>query len=241
MKKYLFFALAGALALATGCKKDETITDDTLVQEIAYSTQKIAIPTSELPASTLKYIDENHFETYIETAYLVPERGYEAILGNEELVFCDRNGRVLHPKRPHFRRGPCGHGEAVDIDSLPANIVEYIETNYPNAEIIRAKQLENGRYIIKINEPHYILIFEEDGTFVEAVHMFHHCHSMGQLISIDNLPEVITTYVEENYPGSEILVAFQKVNGMYILGVSTAEGRKIMVFDANGNLLFVRP
>jgi hypothetical protein len=36
-------------------------------------------------------------------------------------------------------------------------------------------------------------------------------------------------------------VAFHKNNGMYVIGVFTTEGRKIMVFDADGNLIFVRP
>ncbi len=241
MKRILFFALTGILAFAIGCKKDSTVTDDSLAQEIEFSTQKVVIPTSELPATMLEYIDENHFETYIENAYMVPDKGYEAIMGDESLVYADRNGRVLHPQRDRFRRGPCGHGEAIGVDELPANIIEYVETNYPDAEILRAKHMDNGRYIIKISEPHYILIFSDDGAFIEATVLFYHCHPLGVPMDIANLPETITNYIEENYPGSEILVAFHKNNGVYVLGVFTPDGRKIMAFDADGNLLFVRP
>ncbi len=241
MKRMLFFALSGWLIASLGCKKDSISADDTLVQEIAFSTQKVEIPPAELPATMLEYIDENHFETYIETAYMVPDRGYEAILGDESLVYCDRHGRVLRPHRDRFRRGPCGHGEAIGVDELPANIVTYVEENYPDATILRAKQMDNGNYILKISEPRYILIFSADGSFIEATVLFYHCRPLGVPMDIANLPEAITEYVSENYPGSEILVAFHKHNGLFVLGVLTTEGRKIMVFDADGNLLFVRP
>ena len=241
MKRILFFALSAVLALAVGCKKDSTVTDDSLVQEIAFSPDKVVIEPNELPTTLLQYIDENHFETYVEEAYMVPGKGYEAIMGDESLVYGDRDGRVLHPKRDRFRRGPCGHGEAVGVDDLPANIIDYVATNYPDAEILRAKHMESGRYIIKISEPHYILIFSEDGAFLEATVLFYHCHPLGVPMDIANLPETITSFIEENYPGSEILVAFHKNNGVYVLGVFTAEGRKVMAFDADGNLLFVRP
>lgn len=241
MKRIFFFAIAGFLALAIGCKKDNTSTDDSLVQEIAFSTDKIVVPTSDLPTSMMQYIDENHFESYIESAYVVTDRGYEVVLGDESLVYCDRDGRVLHPQRDRFRRGPCGHGEAIGVDALPANIIEYVETNYPGAEILRAKHMDSGRYIIKISDPHYILIFSEDGAFIEATVLFYHCHPLGVPMDIANLPESITNFIENNYPGSEILVAFHKNNGMFVVGVYTADGRKIMVFDADGNLLFVRP
>lgn len=241
MKRILLLTISCSLLAIAGCKKDEVSADDALVQEIAFAPQKIVIEPTNLPTTMLEYIDENHFETYIETAYMVPDLGYEAILGDESLVYCDRHGRVLHPMRDHFRRGPCGFGKAIGVDQLPANVLSFVDENYPGATILRAKQMNNGNYIIKIDEPRLILLFSADGTFIEATVLFYHCRPLGVPMDVTNLPEAITQYIEENYPSSEILVAFHKTNGMYVLGVMTTDGRKIMAFDADGNLLFVRP
>jgi len=245
MKKLMFLGLTAILAFLASCNKDsQQLTDDLLTQQIAFAGSKTAVSPSGLPASIATYVDENYFETYIETANFVTDKGYEVIMGTEEVFYCDRTGRILRPRRGPFTHGPCGHGEAIDLDAVPAFIVEYVAQNYPAAEIMRAKLVQTddgGRYFIKINDPNYILIFSEDGTFLEETVMFFHCRPLGTPIDIGSLPEAITNYIAEHFPNAEIKVAFHKANGVFIVGVITPDGRRIIGFNADGAFLWVRP
>ncbi len=250
MKKFAFLYLAAIFALLASCNKDSRqLTDDLLAQQIAFADNKTAVTPSDLPASVATYVDENYFETYIESANFVTDKGYEVIMGTEEVFYCDRTGRILHPRRGPFRHGPCGFGEAIGLDAVPLFIVEYVAENYPGTEIVRAKLVQTdsgGRYFIKINNPGtdhppLILIFSEDGAFIEATVMFFHCHALGVPMDIGNLPEVITNYISEHFPNAEIKVAFHKTNGMFIVGIITGDGRHIIGFSADGAFLWIRP
>ena len=58
-------------------------------------------------------------------------------------------------------------------------------------------------------------------------------------INIDNLPDVILDYISENYPNAEVKIAW-RVRGKIVVGIITPDGRKIVVFDLDGNFLFDR-
>ena len=84
-----------------------------------------------------------------------------------------------------------------------------------------------------------LLIFNDDLAFVAETRAFHFCELVGHPIAIANLPDSVTTYIGTNYPDGEIVKAFS-VRGRIVVGVLTPDGRKILVFDADGNFLFVR-
>ncbi|MBI5917397.1 MAG: PepSY-like domain-containing protein [Bacteroidetes bacterium] len=242
MKKLLLLSAVGFFAVLNSCQKDSQVSDDELVQQIASASDKTVVATASLPATTATYIDENYFESYVEEAYLVTDKGYELVMGDANRIYCDPRGRILRPNRRRAADdGPCGRGEAVRPAQLPAAITNYVAENYPGAVIQRAKQLTSGTYFIKINDPGYILIFNENGRFIEATVLFYQCRPLGTPIDVATLPETITTYIADNFAGAEIKVAFQKNNGMIVVGIFTPEGRKILGFDADGNFLFVRP
>lgn len=242
MKKLKFLTFLLAILAINACQKDsQELTDDQLIQQIEADASKLLIEPSGLPAEMSAFLEENYFETYIESAYKSPERGYEVRLGDENRVYCDMRGRVLRHRRGAVSTSPCGRGEAVRPSQLPAAITDYIAENYPGAQAQRAKQLESGVYFVKIDNPGYILIFRGNGAFIEATVLFYHCRPLGLPIDVASLPASISDYISANFSGAEIMVAFQKNNGMTIIGLSTIEGRKIVGFDANGNFLFVRP
>jgi hypothetical protein len=243
MKNVWFILMFVSVAIFQSCQKEsQQATDDLLSQQIAFSETKTAVAPAELPVEARNYVDENYFETYIESAFLVKDRGFEIILGTEDVLYCDMRGRVLRPDHPPFAHGPCGRGLPVGVDQLPAGITGYVADNYPDAQILRAKKMMSGMYFVKITNPELILIFKADGTFLEATVLFFHCRPLGLPIDIGTLPDAITDYIEANYAGAEIKVAFHKNNGMYVVGIFTADGqRKILGFDADGNLVFVRP
>lgn len=242
MKKSILFTLFVVILALNACQKDaQQLTDDQLVQQITTATDRLEITPADLPGEMTAYLEENHFETYIENAYRAPENGYEVVLGNENRVYCDLRGRVLRYRRGLVTASPCGQGDVVRPVQLPAAIMDYIAENYPGAQAQRAKQLESGTYFVKIDNPGYILIFDGEGEFIEATVLFYHCRPLGLPMDIASLPENITNYISANFSGAEIKAAFHKNNGITIVGLFTAEGRKIVGFDADGNLLFVRP
>ena len=140
-----------------------------------------------------------------------------------------------------FGKGPCGRSQAVLPNDLPVEITDYITANYPDNNILRAKhKLNNGNYFVAIDQP-LILIFDNDGEFKEATLFFFHCRALGESVDISTLPNTILDFVNNNYNNPDILVAFHKTNGNYILGLLANGGRKIVGFDEDGNLLFERP
>ena len=250
MKNFLFviIALLG-ISLMTSCTKDDdtTATDDILLQEIATSTEKINISPTELPASAFETVEVEHFDTYIETVASVEAKGYEIILGNSDALYCDREGRMLEPRghwrgRPH-RPGPCGVGRPIPVDSLPAAIIEYVDTNFDNATILRAK-VKGDRYIVLVTGPNgnrkAIIVFALNGDVVESTHVFRHCRDWGTPIDVTDLRPMIVEYIESNYPGAEIKKAVKLRNGNVVVGIFVNGARKIVVFDSEGNFLFDR-
>jgi len=241
--KNLVFVLATVLSMSlwSSCNNDtnELSSSEVLIEEIAASRVKQSIAPEELPITTQDFIEDEHFETYVETASYVEGQGYEITLATEDVEYFSTDGNVLrtdaHPRRCH-RPGPCGGGERIQVEALPAEITAYITENYPDQEIRKAK-IKGDYFLVGITGP-TVLVFEEDGTFVESAPLFRFCRA--DRINIDNLPEIITTYISENYPDAEIKAAF-RVRGKIVIGILTPEGRKALVFTLNGVFLFERP
>ncbi len=241
MKKIIFvFVSVLTISLLTSCNKEETVTEDSLIEEIASSTSKINIEPEDLPVQAQQTIEDEYFETYVETVSKVENKGFEITMGNEDVMYCNTRGDELRGSgRSHgpHRPGPCGGGQPVDVDDLPDAIVDYVTENYPNADIQRAK-LKGNKYLVKITG-FMILVFQEDGTFLLEAPIFRFCNHFVHRINIDNLPDVIVDYITENYPDGEIKIAW-RVRGKIVVGILTPDGRKIVVFDLDGNFLFDR-
>ncbi|KAA3623501.1 MAG: hypothetical protein DWQ02_24385, partial [Bacteroidetes bacterium] len=105
MKRLFFFLITSvALSMAfVSCQKDlEELTDDELIQEIALAENAQSIDPADLPLTIKEYVDDYFFDTYVEEAYEVSERGFECIFGNGDVAYFNRNGRPL------MFRGPFG-------------------------------------------------------------------------------------------------------------------------------------
>ncbi len=241
MKNIVFvFVTVLTISLLTSCNKEEIVTEESLIEEIATSSNKVNIEPEDLPALAQQLIEDEYFETYVETVSRVDNKGYEITMGNEDVMYCDTRGDELRGRdRAHgpHRPGPCGRGEPVNPEDLPDAIVDYITDNYPGADILRAK-LKGNKYLVKVTG-HMILVFEEDGTFLLEAPIFRFCNHYVDRINIDNLPDVILDYISENYPNSEVKIAW-RVRGKIVVGIITPDGRKIVVFDLDGNFLFDR-
>ncbi len=239
MKNFMFFVPVLMILLFTQCQNDDNVLpDEMLIAEIENAQNKVNIQPDALPGVAQEQIGEEHFDSYIETAAHIPGKGYEVVLGNEDQLYFRENGVQLRggPNGPH-RPGPCGRGILVPVEDLPDAITTYVSENYPDAEILRAKKFPRG-YVVLITGRR-LVIFDNDLAFVAETRAFHFCDLVGHPIDIANLPDAVTAYITTNYPDGEIVKAFI-VHGRIVIGVLTPDGRKVLVFDADGNFLFER-
>jgi hypothetical protein len=239
MKKLMYvFAPVLMMVLFVQCKKDDIAIGDQLIADIQTATDKVNIEPEDLPTAAQLVIEEQYFDTYVETVAYAPGKGYEVLLGSEDALYFREDGYELRGtlRGPH-RPGPCGRGIPVSVEDLPDAIVAYVTNNYPDKEILRAKQFPKG-YVLLIGGGG-LLIFNNAYDFVIATRVFHFCDQVGHPIDIANLSDAITDYITDNYPGAEIAKAYV-VRGRIVVGLSTPDGRKIVVFDMDGNFLFER-
>lgn len=138
-------------------------------------------------------------------------------------------------------RGGHHHGDAINVDSLPAGILDYINANYPDSlDIHRAFLTDEGNYIVILSN-HVAVVFDANGNFVEEItlpsgggHGGPGGHN-GTHIPVDSLSATITDYITANYPDSlEIHKAVLLPDGNTLVILSNHIG---VVFDANGNFV----
>ncbi|MBK6929397.1 MAG: PepSY-like domain-containing protein [Saprospirales bacterium] len=245
MKKFAFYLIGGALAVwLAACTKEavtdfQQLDDEALATAIAGDRGKQEIDPSTLPAEILTYAEENHFDTYIDAVYFAEGKGYDLVFATEEHAFFNLARRAL---RHHHndRMGPCGRllgGEAIPLDALRPAIVQYVETNYPDAEILRAKK--KGDRIIVMLSGHVLLVFTENGVFeIDAQHWID-CRPCAPASQVD-IPADVLALIETTVPGAEIKRVCRRGDRI-VVGVIAADGRHILVFDNNWNFLFTTP
>lgn len=249
MKKLSWMILGAAALLLSACNKSEDTLQgyDLLILEIATSAEREMVEPSELPQTIQAYVEDVYFDSYIETAFRVPERGYELNMGCGDNLFFDRNGNPVRfsgpddgrfgPDGPHGPCHPSEFGVPVLVDNLPAPIQEYITENYPGQEAARAKR-RDGNVIILLRGP-VLLLFDSNGNFVEELTPLHHCFRPCREVTDENMPDAIAAYIEANYPDAEFRKACAR-NGRVAVFLVGEDGRIILIFDHEGNLLFVR-
>lgn len=252
MKK-LFWVLAIALplgALMIACEKESLLSDEALIEEIAFSSSRVSVAPEALPAEVTAQLTESSFDTYVETAFFLEERGYEVNLGNGENLFFNIEGRCLEfrttvrphgPFGPNGPHGPChrpGFGRPVRIDSLLPAIVDYVAANYPDGEILRA-MTRGGNFYVLISG-RIVLSFDSEGNFIEEHSPFAHCERpCREVVTADELPDAIATYISTNFPDATFRRGCAR-DGRIMVLLTTADGRVLLVFDEAGNLLFQR-
>lgn len=245
MKKITLYLLLGVFAVwMASCAKDavtdfQQLDDEALATAIADDRNKQEIDPSTLPAEILTYLEENYFETYIETAYYAEGKGYEVVLATEDRTFFNLNRRVLL-HRLNDRLGPCGRllgGMAIPVGDLRPEIVNYIETQYPDAQILRAKKA--GNRVIVLISGHIILVFTTDGVHeVTAQHWFD-CRICVPT-DLANVPADVQDLIETRLPGAEIKRICRRGDRI-VVGLIDGDGRHILVFDKDWNFLFAIP
>lgn len=257
MKKVLMWAILPLLGIGIfACDKseDSALSDEARIEEIALSAEREEIAIAQLPEEARTFVEENLFETFVEAAYRVRGLGYELRMGNGLVVYCNEEGRVLQYMRAVLANGPFGgenpHGPCFDRVrrfgrpirplALPEAIRTYIATNYPDANIRRAKLNLNSYYVLISNPRPVVLEFSIGGNYLGEVDVLANCRLACVPEPVGNLPEAIAGYVQTNFGEVEGLRACRRPNLVLVVFLHDDE-RVILGFDANGNLLFQRP
>lgn len=104
-----------------------------------------------------------------------------------------------------FLYSPCLDDDDVPEASLPASVIAYVDTNYPNASIEDADRYTDaagntafGIYLSNDIE----LLLQADGTLVASG-----TDTEDVYLSLNNLPDSIAQYLSQNYPALTMLTA----------------------------------
>ena len=245
MKKLAIYLLGGALTIwLAACTKDastdfQQLDDEALATAIADDRSRQEVDPSTLPAEVLSYLAETYFETYVETAYFADGKGYEIVLATEDRTFFNLNRRELR-HRLNDRLGPCGRllgGTPIHPDDLRPAIIQYVETHYPDATILRAKK--KGNRVLVLLSNHVVLVFTEDGVFeVDGQHWVD-CRPCVPASGVD-IPADVIAQIEIRFPDGEIKRVCRRGDRI-VIGLVAGDGRHILVYDKDWNFLFMIP
>ena len=242
MKKFHWIVFAGFALLLSACnKEEEPATEDMLILEIAAAPGRTALEPAGLPQPIQSFVQDVYFDTYIETAFLAPSKGYELNMGSGDNLFFDRSNNLLEFRGPQSPHGPCyrpgAYGSPVRVERLPDAVIRYITANYPDNEIRRVST-RSGHFIVAVDAP-ALLLFDEQGAFVEELSPIRYCQGACRPVRQDQLPAGIPAYIRANYNDSTFRQACAR-SGRIAVWLTNAAGRIILVFDRESNLLFVR-
>ena len=252
LKKILMASIF--MGIISGCQQEEVVPiDDISVTEIT---------EDDLPLSATTFIAENFEGEVVTTAFRISdgnEVSFEANLTNQMNLVFSENGRIQafgedgaevdcegrHRRRGGFGRPPRRPGEdgpkpnVIDPADLPETAKEYLRENYSENEIIKVIFIERdelNQYHVLVKEIG-IVIFDADGEFVKLREKPVRICPNFQKIEIEDLPESITSYIEENYPDNEILRARKGTRNEEVeIHVLVAEVG-VLIFDESGEFI----
>ncbi len=232
---------AFALALSACSKEDGPVAEDLLIQEIATASGRPAVEPADLPQPIQDFVRDVYFDTFIETAYLAPSKGYELKMGNGDNLFFGRDNTLLESRRTDGRDGPChrpgAYGSPIAAGRLPNAVIRYVNATYPGS-VIRRASVRSGYFIVAVDAP-ALLLFNERGVFVEELSPIRHCQDACRPVLPDQLPAAVPAYIRANYDDVTFRQACAR-SGRIVVWLTDGEGRIILVFSRDGNLLFVR-
>ncbi len=224
-----------------------------------------SIAMSALPAAVTDYLTANYAGYTFQKAYTEKDAsgttiGYVVIIqfngnpmglkfdasGNFILVLEQREGRDLGGDGWHEGGRFCNrdgqHKDTVALTSLPANVVSYFTTNYPQDTLVRAYLDRDSSYIIfSKDNGAFVTVFDSTGAFVKRVQLQPHNNGEVTNVSQNALPAVVQTYLGTTYPNYVFEQAFSfSQNGTllgYVVAIDANGTKYAVAFDASGNFI----
>ena len=268
--KHSGFILIGSafffLLFLASCNKETSVANTGTSQAIVSATQSIAVAAgstsndsiyiihacdrghvldsiamSALPTAITDYLTTNYAGYTFQKAYAEKDAS-----GNFILVLEQREGRALSGDGWHEGGRFCNrdgqHKDTVALTSLPANVLSYFTTNYPQDTLIRAYLDRDSSYIVfSKDNGAFVTVFDSGGAFVKRVQLQPHTYGNVTNVSQSALPAVIQTYLGTTYPNYVFDQAFSfSQNGNllgYVVAIDANATKYAVAFDASGNFI----
>ena len=254
-------SLSSSQAIAVGVS---STTNDSIyvVNACSPHRQLDSVAASALPSSITDYLNTNYNGYTFQKAFAEKDSSanvtaYVVIIvynGNPVGLKFDASGnfvQVLEQREGHdlegkgFHEGGCfsdrdgRRRDTVSLSSIPAGIVAYIYSNYPQDTLVRAYQNADSSYILfSVDNGSYATLFDANGTFLRRVEL-HKDNNKAMPLSESDLSAAIQSYLTSTYPNYVFKQAFsfsQNGNALGYVVVIDANGTKYAVqFDASGN------
>lgn len=225
MRKIFLMILAGSFYL-TSCNKDEALNPNSqsvAVSEAVTSALRVAYPN----ATNITYSE-------VSPTALVAEFTNKK---TEMVAGIDKTGKLLYK------------GESIAATDLPAIALDYLTANYAGYTLSRASVKKDDAGIITgysadivHNTLKYHIHFDATGKFLTVVERTGKHNGHGVKIAQADLPAVIKTYLDSNYPAYTFddAVSFSVDNAIkgYGVRITTADAKEVgLMFDAAGVFL----
>ena len=180
MKSLLKFSLLTLFVFIYSCNTESVISDDELIELIINSKDKISIAESELPSTSLNYLEKEFEDDYVDQSKLAPKYGYEIALRSMspfELglekgdVYFDLNGRKLERSKDKGKKRPkaCFKLKYPINLGFPDGSELQVNDRKEHGEAIKKWHSANrdSKKRVKILYPFTVLLFDKDKNVVE--------------------------------------------------------------------------
>lgn len=251
-----------SIAVATGTASNDSIY---VIHTCAPDHHLDSIAVSGLPAAITDYLSANYSGYTFQKAYTDKDSsgnisGYVVIIqfngnpvglkfdasGNFINVLEQREGRDLTGDGWHEGGRFCNrdgrHMDTVQLAALPAGIIPYLTTNYPQDTLVRAYINRDSSYVIfSKDNGAFVTVFTSNGTFVKRNQL--QPDNDGNVTSVTEsaLPSAVQTYLSTTYPNYVFNEAFSfSANGNlvgYVVGLDANGTKYAVAFDASGNFV----
>lgn len=233
-----------AMTFVSCSKNNDDVLNDSTVGTAMKADAKVRV--GDLPVEILDFVASTFPELTIREAEEEDNGNFEVELSDgTELIF-DINGSFLGIDDDSQENGDFDDVEVAKEDLLQV-ILDYIDVNYPGVGIREAELEHNDQYEVELND-NTILIFNINGDF-QGVGVDENDqdddgeydweedgNDDGNTIDPAQLPEMVLSYLAENYPNLTIVHAETEDEGNF--EVTMSNGLEVY-FDAEGNFLYI--
>ena len=238
-----------------------------IIQPVGNGYFRDSIGQSGLPDSALTYLTNNYSGYTFEKAFVIKDNagtvgGYVAIIsyngkpigllfdanGNftkvlEQREYGDLHGDGWHHGGRYSNRDGL-HNDSISISSLPASILSYMTSHYPEDTIIKAYQnIDSSILVISKDNGLNATLFTAAGTFIKRIPLSPPVQ-VEQIVVEDSLPSKALSFLTTTFPNYVFENATSLTVNNIIQGylvVLDADNTKYAVwFDAAGKMIAIQ-
>ena len=245
--------------------KSATGTDSIYVVNVCdHNSVRETIAFSSLPAAVLVYLSASYSGYTGQKAVAIKDTlatvtGFVVIVqfnGKPVGIKFDAAGnfiKVLEQREGHDLQGGGWHSggcfdnrdhlgrDTIALSALPAAIITYFATNYPQDTLTHAfKNRDSSIVVLSVNNGVYSTLFDAGGNFIQRITL--PCGAGGHSGILQSaLPANVQTYLSATYPNYVFKHAFVVQSGQtapgYVVFIDANNTKYAVEFDASGNFV----